>query len=92
MQHRRTRNLRVSVYILCINWYIQSDCEMWQHIATAEGGGARYRRNIHTVKNNNADFGYNKKQQFSDTHFPSRLEANHESSLIFKKQTNVEQK
>ena len=48
-QHRRTRNLNASVYILSINWYIRSNCEMWQHIGslcTAEGVGARYRRNI----------------------------------------------
>ena len=45
-QHRKTRNLNASVYILSINWYIRSDCEMWQHIVTAEGVGARYRRNV----------------------------------------------
>ena len=42
----RTRNLNASVYILSINWYIRSDCEMWQHIVTAEGVGACYRRKV----------------------------------------------
>ena len=45
-QHRRTRNLNASVYILSINWYKQSDYEMWQNIGTAEGAGACYRRNV----------------------------------------------
>ena len=45
-QHTRTRNLNASVYILSIKWYLRSDCEMWQHIVTAEGVGARCRRNV----------------------------------------------
>ena len=40
MQHGRTQNLNASVYISSINWYIRSDCEMRQHIVTAEGVGA----------------------------------------------------
>ena len=48
-QHRKTQNFNASVYILSINWYVQSDCEMWQYneyIITAGWVGARYRRNI----------------------------------------------
>ena len=45
-QHRRTRNLNASVYILSINWYVRSDCEMRHPIVTAEGVGARYRCNV----------------------------------------------
>ena len=45
-QHTRTRNLNASVYILSINWYIRSDCEMWQLIVTAEGVGVRYIRDV----------------------------------------------
>ena len=45
-QHSRTRNLNASVYILSINWYIRSDCEMWQRTVATEGVGARYRCNV----------------------------------------------
>ena len=44
--YRRTRNLNASVYILGLNWYIQSDCEIWQHKVTAEGVGELYRRDV----------------------------------------------
>ena len=38
--------LFVSVYILSLNRYKPSDREMWQYKVTAEGMGARYKRNM----------------------------------------------
>ena len=46
MLYRRTQNLNASFYIYSLNWYIWSNCEMWQLKIPAEEVGVRYRRDV----------------------------------------------